>query len=45
MNDTTVEKLGVILAENPNGVLLFLDELISLLRTMDREGHEGDRGF
>lgn len=44
-NDTTMEKLGVILKENPNGVLLFLDELITLLRTMDREGHEGDRGF
>ena len=44
-NDTTVEKLGVILAENPNGILIFIDELISLLRTMDREGHEGDRGF
>jgi putative DNA primase/helicase len=45
VNDTTVEKLGVILSENPNGVLLFLDELITLLRMMDREGHEGDRGF
>jgi putative DNA primase/helicase len=44
-NDTTVEKLGVILAENPNGILIFLDELISLLRTMERDGHEGDRGF
>jgi hypothetical protein len=44
-NDTTVEKLGMILAENPNGILLHMDELISLLRTMDREGHEGDRGF
>jgi len=45
MNDTTVEKLGMVLAENPNGVLIFQDEIISLLRTMDREGHEGDRGF
>jgi len=45
VNDTTVEKCGVILAENPNGVLLFLDELISLLRSMEREGHEADRGF
>lgn len=45
VNDSTVEKLGCILAENSNGVLVFLDELISLLRTMDREGHEADRGF
>ncbi len=45
MNDTTVEKLGVTLADNPNGVLIFLDELITFLRTMDRDGHEGDRGF
>src|SRR5204862_4703325 len=44
-NDVTVEKLGVILAENVNGLLLFLDEAISLLRSMDREGHEADRGF
>ena len=45
VNNSTVEKLGVILAENTNGVLTFEDELISLLRTMDREGHESDRGF
>jgi putative DNA primase/helicase len=45
VNDATVEKLGVILKENPNGVLVEMDELVSLLRTMDREGHEGDRGF
>ena len=45
VNNSTVEKLGVILAENPNGVLIFQDELVNLLRTMDREGHEGDRAF
>ena len=45
VNDTTVEKLGVILSENPNGVLVFADELAAFLRTMEREGHEGDRGF
>ncbi len=45
VNDTTVEKLGVILSENPNGVLIFADELAAFLRTMDRDGHEGDRGF
>jgi putative DNA primase/helicase len=45
LNDSTVEKLGEILSENSNGVQIFLDELVSLLRTMDREGHEADRGF
>jgi putative DNA primase/helicase len=45
VNDSTVEKLGEILAANPNGVLIFRDELIGLLKTMDREGHESDRAF
>jgi putative DNA primase/helicase len=45
VNDSTVEKLGEILNENPNGVLHFRDELIGWLRTLDREGHENDRAF
>jgi putative DNA primase/helicase len=45
VNDATVEKLGEILAQNPNGVLTFRDELTGFLRTLDREGHENDRGF
>lgn len=45
VNDATVEKLGEILQENPDGVLVFRDELIAWLRTLDRDGHEGDRGF
>ena len=44
-NDTTVEKLGEILAANPRGVLLFRDELTGFLRSMERDGHEGDRSF
>ena len=44
-NDTTYEALGAILAENPNGVLAFRDELVSLLKTLDREEHAGARGF
>jgi len=31
-NDTTYEKLGEILAQNPNGVLAHRDELVSLLK-------------
>jgi putative DNA primase/helicase len=45
VNDTTVEKLGVILQENPNGVLLFRDELTGFLKTLDKFGHESDRAF
>jgi Protein of unknown function (DUF3987) len=45
VNDTTVEKLGLILAANPNGVLIFRDELTGFLRAMDRDGHEQDRAF
>ena len=36
-NDVTYEKLGEILADNPNGVLAHRDELVSLLKTLDRE--------
>jgi len=45
VNDSTVEKLGVILNQNPRGILLFRDELTGWLRTLDREGHENDRAF
>lgn len=45
VNDTTVEKLGVLLNENPNGVLCFRDELVGLLTSLDREGQEGARAF
>jgi putative DNA primase/helicase len=45
VNDSTVEKLGELLNQNPNGLLLFRDELAGFLRTMDREGHENDRAF
>jgi putative DNA primase/helicase len=44
-NDTTVESLGVILQQNPNGLLIFRDELVSLLDTLDQEDHVSQRGF
>ena len=44
-NDATYESLGVILADNPYGVLAFRDELISLLKTLDREEFAAARGF
>ena len=45
VNDTSYEALGEILADNPNGVLAFRDELVSLLRTLDREDNAAARGF
>ena len=45
VNDSTVEKLGELLNQNPHGLLLFRDELTGWLRNLDREGREGDRAF
>jgi putative DNA primase/helicase len=45
VNDSSYEALGEILADNPNGVLAFRDELVSLLKTLDREEHAAARGF
>ena len=45
VNDTTVEKLGEILSDNPNGVLLFRDELNGFFRSLDKDGREADRAF
>ena len=43
--DATVEKLGELLCETPRGILVFRDELVGWLRSMDKDGHENDRGF
>jgi hypothetical protein len=45
VNDCTYEALGEILADNPNGILASRDELISLLKTLDREEYVAARGF
>jgi putative DNA primase/helicase len=44
-NDTTAESLGVLLQQNPNGLLLFRDELVTLLDTLDQEDHVSQRGL
>jgi 5S rRNA maturation endonuclease (ribonuclease M5) len=44
-NDTSYEKLGELLAQNPNGILAHRDELVSLLKTLDREENAAARGF
>ena len=43
--DTTVEKIGEILADNPRGVLVFRDELTGWLRGLDKQGQDGARAF
>ncbi len=45
VNDSTVEKLGELLNQNPTGLLMFRDELAGFFRTLERAGHEGDRSF
>ena len=44
-NDTTIEKLGELLRDNPAGILIVRDELIGLLASWEKVGREGDRSF
>lgn len=44
-NDSTVEKLGELLRENPAGLLVQRDELVGLIAGWEREGREGERAF
>ena len=44
-NDSTIEKLGELLQENPVGLLMLRDELVGLLASWEREGREGERAF
>ncbi len=44
-NDCTIEKLGDLLVVNRNGLLVYRDELMGLLSSWEKEGHEGDRAF
>lgn len=45
VNDTTVEKLGELLGQNPRGLLVFRDELTGLLTSWEKQGRESDRQF
>jgi putative DNA primase/helicase len=45
VNDASVEKLGDLMVTNEWGVLVYRDEIHSLLCSMDKQGQEGARGF
>ena len=45
VNDTTIEALAEILADNPYGVLLERDEIMGFLQSLDRPGQDGARAF
>lgn len=43
--DTTIEKLGDIAAHNSRGILVVRDELMALINSWYKPGHENDRQF
>lgn len=45
VNDPTVEKLGELLNENPNGLVFVRDELSGWLANLNREEYQSDRAF
>ena len=44
-NDSTVEKLGELLRDNPAGLMVMRDELVGLIASWGKEGREGERAF
>jgi hypothetical protein len=44
-NDTSIEKMAELLIDNPDGLLLYRDELTGWLRSLDKAGHEPARAF
>lgn len=45
VHDSTYQALGVILSENPRGLLALADELSGLLQSLETAGQEAARGF
>lgn len=45
VNDTTIEKLGELLAQNPHGLLVVRDELFGWLSRLMKEEYQADRAF
>lgn len=44
-NDSTAAALGELHRQNPNGLLVYRDEVVSLLKGLDREDNAEARGF
>jgi hypothetical protein len=44
-SDATIEKLGELLEENPDGLFVFRDELYGFLIGLEKQGRESDRPF
>ncbi len=45
VNDATVEKLGELLNQNPNGLLLERDELSGFIQGLERHDRQSDKAF
>jgi len=45
VNDATAEALLDICIENPQGICAYRDELVSMLKSLERDGQESARGF
>jgi len=45
VNDATMEAMHKALSSNPQGILLYRDELSGFIETMSRSGREGERQF
>jgi hypothetical protein len=45
LDDTTYEKAGVIMAENPGGITVMCDELVGFIRPLSRQEYATARGF
>jgi putative DNA primase/helicase len=44
-SDSSVEALGELMRQNPDGILVHRDEIMSLLKWLDREDNAAARGF
>jgi Protein of unknown function (DUF3987) len=45
VNDSTPEKLAENIGRNSRGLLVMRDELMGLLESFEKQGHEGEKEF